>query len=630
MWNIGSIKPLNNSYIFLCILTCLCLVTFPSNTNAQNNGPSMTVSETELLIGTTFIVEIRLPFNQNLNSSDIPIIGSADFLSERRGSQTSIINSRRFQEYYYAFQFRALEEEGEIVVGPLTVSYGGQDYVFEEKVIQVKSKEEFGIQEFELPEWGNISHPISDDISSLRSFVGTYFSALEVPDKIYEGQVFPAITYFFKKNEDTIQWPSAGDMYNKSQSDFIQVEEFSVRNTQNQHQYAGENNEFIGVPAYGEFVYPIKSGKMTVEGVSIPIGESSRRFFRFNKLFDLQAPSREIEVLPLPDPGVNVNSRFVGDTVYIAENFQADDVEVGDLVELNIMLSGTAYLKPVSLNVPEDIPGLLHVSTNSNFEKRSQGEYPIRTEKSFKIQYQVLEPGTIEIPSMEFAIFNPDTEEYSFKSTKAYTIEAAGSKVEVESLTASADDPNDLPQNEEPLPEVEKATTLPPVGLEEYQSAKQKPFKLAGENKVVYYTANTVAVSMSAMWFLFFGFIKPSQWYQNRNKKALKIKEIEHEFDQAKAAAKNENLDEFYQKTDSFLYLFFDHKYGINIRSYEEIDLKQKLDELVGDEQAARVVQFRSELETYRYAPDASQENLENHLDVLQTFLDSIITEEKS
>lgn len=629
MLNKFFIQLFDNKYLVFGLLTFLCLFSLQNSANAQSNAPSMTVSENEILVGTTFVVEIRLPFNQNLNSSDIPIKGSAEFLSERRGSQTSIINSRRFQEYYYAFQFRALKED-EIIIGPLTVDYSGQEYVFNEIIIQVKSREDFGIQEFEIPEWGNISHPVSDNISALRSFVGTYFSALEVPDKIYEGQVFPAITYFFKKNDDSIKWPSAGDMYNKSQSDFIQVEEFSVRNTQNQHKYAGDNNEFVGVPAYGEFVYPIKSGKMTVEGVSIPIGESSRSFFRFNKLFDLVAPTREIEVLPLPDTGVKVNSRFIGDTVYIAENFQADNVEVGDLIELNVMLSGTAYLKPVSLNVPEDIPGLLHVSTTSNFEKRSQGEFPLRTEKSFKIEYQVLEPGTIEMPSMEFAIFNPDTEEYSFKSTKSYTFEATGSKVEVESLTASAGDSNNLPESEEPLPEVETATTLPPVGLEEYQKAKQESFELAGENKVVYYTANTVAVSMSMMWFLFFGFIKPSRWYQNRNKKALKIKEIEHEFDQVKSAAKKNDLDQFFQKTDSFLYLFFDHKYDINIRGYEETDLQTKLTELVDEEKADQIIQIRSELETYRYAPDAAQESLERHLDVLQSLLELIKEEEES
>jgi len=130
----------------------------------------------------------------------------------------------------------------------------------------------------------------------------------------------------------------------------------------------------------------------------------------------LRAPSVPMNVRPLPSQGQPSEFQGLVGNFRIQASVGDRDIRRGDSTTLTITVTGEGNLRDLLTVGPEEIPGFKIYPDKPSFELRVQGSLVVST-RVFKLALVPLEEGTLEIPSVQIAYFDPDTEAYQVAQT---------------------------------------------------------------------------------------------------------------------------------------------------------------------------------------------------------------------
>ncbi|MCB9572968.1 MAG: BatD family protein [Kofleriaceae bacterium] len=184
-------------------------------------------------------------------------------------------------------------------------------------------------------------------------------------------------------------------------------------------------------------VTPLRVGALTIAPAqvvaSLEVGTGRDRFgfpSARTQLFRAVDEPRTLEVKPLPQQGRPPSfAGAVGTSFSIATQSSRSVVQLGEPVELEITVKGDTRLDGLSLG-PLAGPGRLPADRFSMPDTVPPGELSDdgRT-KVFKVQVQVTDPSTTEIPPLELAWFDPTAAAYHTAHSEPIALSVKGGTV---------------------------------------------------------------------------------------------------------------------------------------------------------------------------------------------------------
>jgi len=385
---------------------------------AQDLELNATLSETKVFTGEQFTIsiEVQSSGSHSMQLPELPVIDGARIISSNpsRSTSISIINGRTTRTTSYIYTLIATEK-GTYRVPPIPVQ-------IDNKTLQTNPVE------FEVVEKGNLS----DSSSSYPDI----FIQVELDDeKPFTGQqVIASIVLYFKQGiEVTSFQPSFG----------WRTDGFWKEELENISQPRAESTILDGVryrkaTLLRYALFPSRSGDMTLSAYGLSVGMRTRpdRNDPFGSFFgsgtnqrrvNLESDPLELTIASLPEQRESVDINAVGD-FEISREISQTEIETGETVELKTTVTGDGNI-PLLRHPEYDLPPVLETFTpreTSNVERRG---LTIQGQKTFTQQLVTRTPGRLQIPSERIAVFNPETEQYSYVTLPEHTINVSSAPV---------------------------------------------------------------------------------------------------------------------------------------------------------------------------------------------------------
>jgi hypothetical protein len=361
-------------------------------------------------------------------------------------------------------------------------------------------------------------------------------------------------------------------------------------------------------------IYPIKDGKLKIDGFSVRVDYVPRNtanedmmedpFFQFfTQVTPRTASSRSdpitIDVLPLPEEGKT--NQFTGGVgnFDVTATLDSTALKANSPVTLRVNVRGkgnTSLVEFPTVNWPKDIK---LYETQGKSKNLGQGN----SEKTFEVVLVPLQKGALEIPPIEFEFFDPESRTYVRKKTAAIPIQVAEG------------DPGSAPSFVS-KPVEEEASASPGANVNSnYGSLRLKDKRLEGTASFLGQPWwRWVAWFGLAVFFSFLGLVVYDQ-AKKRSMVQLEIlkrkqnlesfwKNLEKEL--AKVG-KNPNFSAYspvLEKIEDELYKSLDSAFGITSRAMPNRDLANTLTEShgVSREDAKEITRIREYTEMVRFS----------------------------
>ncbi|MDK2972121.1 MAG: hypothetical protein PWP23_1876 [Candidatus Sumerlaeota bacterium] len=349
---------------------------------------------------------------------------------QRRVLSTSQGGRAPTATYQYFFAMRALKD-GAFSIPSLKVEVGGQVVVVPAVNGVVQPIASF--DRSSLP--GEIGVPNLPDAGRVRALSESFFTTLEVSDdEPFPGEPIEAITYIYSSVNGEL---SASPVSEPETPRFVRVPEGDAAFSPRQERVTVDGRIFRRVACHRMILVPTQSGETTLEGAEVGVGRSMGGFFGRTVIdFTLTQPTQKLTVRPLPAEPDGVVAQFVGNfTIGVTTDRQ--EVSEGDLVTIEVYVSGDGYLETAGLGSLPEMKGLSFVSDEVRYDAGIVNGRLV-SKKSFKFVYQAVEPGTIEVPALSFALVHPDTGEQTIRKTEPITITVKPSAKSSLQLTSAA------------------------------------------------------------------------------------------------------------------------------------------------------------------------------------------------
>ncbi|MCB2154099.1 BatD family protein [bacterium] len=348
-------------------------------------------------------------------------------------SSTLNVNGRQSVSVEMSWTFQA-QGTGTVKFGPAKVIIGGntvQTNPVEVEVIPVPSQK--------LGTFGEVSSARTGNTSLDQQLKGRLFSYTEVPDKVYANQAFQATTYLYRRANFNPSIAGINVLEVAGGRQFIRVDDASYRVPGIQWESVNVDGEaFLRTPLAVSTMVPTRAGETTLRGTTFQMilqtaNNTRRRDPFFDSFFNrntveaqLPAYEQELNILPLPPKPDGVLGQLVG-SYQITSFADKSELTESDLLTLTIRVSGTGYLQTVSMESLPEFDGFTKINEEVDFQINNiHGD--LVTTKVFKEILQASKPGEFEIPPLDFAVFDPKTEEQKIVSTNAIPVTILQSK----------------------------------------------------------------------------------------------------------------------------------------------------------------------------------------------------------
>jgi len=430
------LKSKHFKYIILFIAALLIVSQQTNSFAAEALSIMAQVDKQEVAVGESLLLQVKIDGDDSPAEPDLS--GITDFTVQPMGGGQSnresvtIINGKvnRIAEHGYVFRYALTpKKDGTLTIPALTVNAAGKTLMTQPLTIKVEKPQQ--TDEFKLVQ----------KLSETDCYVGQPL--------VY------TVVWFVDRNIDEFQFilPVLEDQRFEG-VDFPEDRDYKGRdaiaiNLQGKRVIArkGEVGQYTTVTLRRIFIprepgtYSIKRASVSsrvVTGYRQQQGGQLGNPFN-DRLFDdffgrrqpvykqllTTANSLDLKVKPLPEENRPQNfTGFVGEYSIAAE---ADPVEVnvGDPITLNIMVTGSEYMDNVVLPPLDEQPGMDKFKVP---EEMGQGEINDRV-KTFTQTIRAQDPAVTEIPAISLPYFNPKTDRYETARSNAIPLQVHATRV---------------------------------------------------------------------------------------------------------------------------------------------------------------------------------------------------------
>jgi len=344
------------------------------------------------------------------------------FAVTSQSSNFSMINGRTTQSKVYNFGL-APTSSGTFTIGPAKGYRGGRLVVTSNKVTVVVAEER--------------SEPMSaEKVRDLEGHSGEPFFLTPVwPHRpVYVGEPFVLDMTLFVRKDTRVSvrgWKREPDL-----SDFSAVP-LEIEQRRRPRQKKIGRYTYTVHPLNRFVVVPLEPGRLRVGASTLEL--SSGDFFD-RRAYKAKAPPFEVEVRPLPSKGRPAEFRpgNVGRFEISAEVGSAE-VKAGERFVLTVRVFGEGSPETVRAPVLPPMKGVetepLEAGDADKIEKTADG---VRGKRVFQWSLIPEQEGTLEIPALRFAYFDPVAAKYEVGVTEPVRVQVSGRAVMQDAVPGGA------------------------------------------------------------------------------------------------------------------------------------------------------------------------------------------------
>lgn len=423
----GGMNVLHGQFLQRALVPLLLLLALLSGTAAAQNELEISAEmfPERIVLGevATFRVTVTAPEKVDVTAPVFTDIENLQLLGPPSSSVQMSMGTGLASTWSLTltWQFRALEL-GPFTIGPAATTFRGQ---------QVESNTVRG-------EVINIPQQTPGDPTSRipavtghrpydEQLAGRYFLMYEAPAEVFAQQVVSVDSYIYR---DASLATPIGFLENRASlgRDFLSLDSVSTWNNGRGFHWETVrlgDQSFQRALVNRSFFLATKSGDLQLvpPGYQIYLPTRSNRrddpyamFSQRHTEANFSPTAQRIRVKELPKPEEPAIATVVG-AIHATAVVDRDTLPQHEAVTLTLALEGVGYLD--TLAPPELLPirGLTLVDTEVQGTTRPRG-MELRSNRKFQFLFQASEAGTIKIPALTVAIFDPASGKYQYTKTQ--------------------------------------------------------------------------------------------------------------------------------------------------------------------------------------------------------------------
>ncbi len=378
-----------------------------------------TVRPSTVAVGGSFEVMITVSGTQQVDAEpDVPDAGDfAHYFGSGMSTSMTTVNGRMSVEVDYQYRFQA-HTEGTFTIQGVVVRVDGRTYRANSVTVTVGNAVGGG---------GTQGSTTGDGVTSEDLFIETTVSRgrpFENEPVIVEYRLFTRLAV---EAFTTLALPQATGFWVEELEQSAEPNENIVRN----------GVEYVTAVMHRAVLFPTGAGERIIDPMRIeaqvrmpnrrsrdPFGILGSSFFDRRVPVTIASPSESIDVVPLPNTGRPDSFTGHVGALSITASVDRSRVEVHDAITLLVELEGEGNLR--ALAPPAiDFPPEFEVFPPEITEHITPGGGSIQGVRSFKYVLLPRSAGSLTIPSIEVAYFDPDWEAYRTTRSRPLAISVA-------------------------------------------------------------------------------------------------------------------------------------------------------------------------------------------------------------
>ncbi|MCO6451933.1 MAG: protein BatD [Caldilineales bacterium] len=408
----ARMRSISRRMTFIFALMVAAISLWPAAAFAQSRDDALRVSVDRDIISMDETLVLTILVNDLGNPPTLPALDGFDIVAQSTQSQINIMNGAQFFSSAYQYRLRP-KRVGDLLIGPVTLFQNGQSYSSEPIIISVT-------QGMAVPR----STESGGEIEAPPKLEGQDFYVESEIDNAspYQGEQ-ALYTFRFYQTKETFQQPQ---YEGPSFTGFWHGED--IKTAQYTTEAAGRN---YLVTEFQTAVVPTVVDDLTIDPATIEIPGG---FFTRYQL--LSSQSLEVQAQPLPDGAPAGFGGAVGRFDLTAE-VDNTEVSANDTVTLRVTVSGEGNIETMpDVTLPDSTDWRFFADTPEVKSEIIDGKLT-----GSRTMEWVLTPtggGSLEIPSLSYSFFNPETETYETLSTDPIVVNVSGSAASASSAPVAA------------------------------------------------------------------------------------------------------------------------------------------------------------------------------------------------
>jgi hypothetical protein len=362
-------------------------------------------------------------------------------------TQFSMINGRTsvrvIEQHVYVYKPK---KRGSLKIGPASVRIAGTDLKTRELVVHVGAPLKNALSQVGRPDPG-IAQPAVPD--TLRGDEDLFVDAAVDKTKVYVGQQVTASWHLYTQSDILKYRPLAEPKY----EDFWSEDLFVPTSHLAWDRAVIKGQEYEVALLLKKALFPLKAGKLTITALEAE-ATTMQTAFMSGASDARKSKTLTVEVLPLPVQGrpVGFESSNVGH-YELSSSVDRTAVKAGEAVTWKVTVRGVGNIRNVRLPPMQKMADKLNgfrVYEPTTKETIEPGD-EIHGQKVYTYLLLPQKGGTLSVPALELAYFDPTTAKYAVARSEpiALTIEGDPSKVESASPVSTTE--NVLGQQVRPI-----------------------------------------------------------------------------------------------------------------------------------------------------------------------------------
>ncbi len=425
-------------YPILCILSVLVLPAYGQDVSVQASVSETTIGTEEAV---TYSILVQGVAANDVTAPRPPEADGLALLQTAPSTQqsVSIVNGRMSQSVTYKWAYRAAGE-GNAVINGTTVQVKGQNYNTQPIGITVVPQSERPQRQARrsnrLDPFGSFgrSAPANNEPAAAPKIGKNdiFIRALPSARRVVRNEQVNIEYHLYFREGMQLRQSRLADSWD---AEGFWREELDVQRRPVPKTVIENGLRYNTIVLKRVAVFPTHNGTLTVDPLKIeaeayiPVRnvDPFDQFFSFRQRYEpveVASPSVNIEVLPIAQETPDSYTGAVG-TFQLEARVDADEVEVGETVQVELKLSGTGNIATVEL--PEfEPPGVFEQYDPQISTSIDRSGNRIRGSKTLTYVLVPRSNGTFQIPEIEMSFYNPARKQFETIRPRPSAVKVTG------------------------------------------------------------------------------------------------------------------------------------------------------------------------------------------------------------